>query len=180
MYGLRLLRRGFYWVSKGVSFWERLRRRSAFAPSNGKILNAKQVFEDTGSSELSVIVGTSHSWTEFSRFFAHADKGFLDVEEGVFGVFMISDPLSRPLSRPDHPSCSKTGRFALSRWNNRQTRLHDHPSRSKTSKICSLSAETRLTDLPTPTDYAFIIRAHSYVVITKEMTTECSQRLNKS
>ena len=30
--------------------------------------------------------------------FAHADKGFLDVEEGVFGIFMISDFASAYLS----------------------------------------------------------------------------------
>jgi len=46
--------------------------------------------------KLLVIVVRAIRWTEFSQIFA--DKAFLDVGEGVFGVFMISDFASTYLS----------------------------------------------------------------------------------
>ena len=54
--------------------------------------------QPTGSSELSgrVIREQRYLCGNYAKIaeimhFAHADKGFLDVEEGVFGVFMVSD-----------------------------------------------------------------------------------------
>ena len=49
-------------------------------------------------SKLSVIVEILLSEIMFSQYFAHADKGFLDVEEGFFGVFMVSNFASAYLS----------------------------------------------------------------------------------
>ena len=48
-----------------------------------------------GQSKLPVI---ESSVNRVFTIFAHADKRFLDVEEGVFGDFMISDFASGSLS----------------------------------------------------------------------------------
>ena len=90
-----------------------------------------RIFQDARSRKLSVIVGTNYSleglanavsrrWWRGSRCF-YSLRLWLGPSLGLsFG--------------PTTPSRLKTLRFALSRWNNRQTRLYDHPSRSKTSK----------------------------------------------